>query len=171
MSRVAFHSVIDPPWTQMMPVRLGEVPSGLGTPDRFLTVESEEAPLLRIDLYQSSNECFAFEEVYLWSDFVAIGWGHHLFLVSLRSRQIFDVDLGSYFCHMYPATDYLLVTSAERLFCLALDGSLLWRSGSLGIDGVIVSQVDGGMVQGQGEWDPPGGWRPFSVSLRTGKVV
>lgn len=171
MTRTAFHSMLDVPWAGMEPVQLGQVPTGLGTADRFVTVETEQGPLLRLDLYRSSDECFAFEEVRIWSGFVAIGWGHHLYLVKPQTRQVLALDLGSYFGHMYPAEGCLLVASAERLFCVAPDGSLLWQSDHLGIDGVIVDQVAGGMVQGEGEWDPPGGWRPFSLDLRTGQTV
>jgi hypothetical protein len=39
MDRVTFLTVIDPPWTRMEPIRLGRVPAGLGTPDRFVAVE------------------------------------------------------------------------------------------------------------------------------------
>ena len=126
---------------------------------------------MRIDLYRSSNECFAFEAAYPWSGFVAIGWGHHFFLLSRETRQVLDVDLGNYFGQMVPASEYLLVASAERLFCFAQDGSLLWRSAPLGIDGVIVDQVVSGVVQGHGEWNPPGGWRTFTISLSTGEPV
>jgi hypothetical protein len=73
MSRVALLTALDPPWTRMEPVRLGKVPRGLGTPDRFVAVESDQGALLRIDLYACTDECFAFEEVCLWCGFVVIG--------------------------------------------------------------------------------------------------
>lgn len=43
----------------------------------------------------------------------------------------------------------------------------------LGIDGVVVSIVDveKSLVHGQGEWDPPGGWKPFTVRLGDGTRV
>lgn len=46
----------------MEPVRLGQARTDLGPADRFVTVESEKEPLLRVDLYRSSDESFAFEE-------------------------------------------------------------------------------------------------------------
>jgi len=46
---------------------------------------------------------------------------------------------------------------------------LLWRSDCLGIDGVMVDQVADGIIRGKGEWDPPGGWRPFQVRFATGR--
>jgi len=166
-----FHSVIDPPWTLMKPIRIGHVPAALSTADRFVTVDSEQGPLLRVDLYRSSEESSTFEQLCMWSGFIAIGWGHHLYLVKPLTREASALDLGSYFGRMYATEQRLLVASAECLCCVGPHGSLLWRSDTLGIDGVVVDQVLDGKVHGQGEWDPPGGWRPFSVSLYTGREV
>jgi hypothetical protein len=80
-----------------------------------------------------------------------------------------SLDLGSYFGRLYAGDSYLLAASAERLFRIGLDGTLLWASDPLGLDGVVVSCVAGGVVKGEGEWDPPGGWRPFRVCLDAGE--
>jgi hypothetical protein len=155
----------------MAPVRLGQAPTRRGTPDRFVAVESGEGPLLRVDLYQSANECFAFEEVRLWSGFLVVGWGHCLYLVEPRTPAVSSLDLGCYFGHLYPLEQSLLVASAERLFRVEPDGSQLWRTDVLGMDGVVVEQVADGVIRGAGEWEPPGDWRPFQVSLRTGQQM
>lgn len=55
----------------MEPVRLGRIQVNEDTADRFVVVESDNGPLLRADLYKSSDECFAFEAVCLWSCFRA----------------------------------------------------------------------------------------------------
>jgi hypothetical protein len=169
MIRVAFLTTADTPWTRMEPIRIGRIPTGRGTPDRFVAVESDEGPVLRVDLYRSSDECFAFEEVCTWSDFVVVGWGHHVYLIAPQTRAVSALDLGSYFGHLYPTAAYLLVASAERLFRVEPDGSLLWRSDALGIDGIVVDHVADGIIRGKGEWDPPGGWQPFQVSLSSGQ--
>lgn len=124
-----------------------------------------------MDLYQSGDECFAFEEVRLWSGLVVIGWGHRVYLVEPRTRAVSALDLGGYFGHLYPEQQCLLVASAERLFRVEPDGSLPWRTDVLGIDGVVVHEVADGVIRGSGEWDPPGGWRPFQVSLSSGQRV
>ncbi|MFN0315730.1 MAG: hypothetical protein ACKVQA_11920 [Burkholderiales bacterium] len=154
----------------MEPVRLGSFLPGR-TPKRFVTVEADEKPLLRIDLYSSSGETFAFEEARIWAQFVTIGWGEQVYLVDLGTRRVSAIRLGSYFGHMYQAQNDLLVASAERLFLVAPGGAAIWQSEPLGIDGVVVERIDGELVHGEGEWDPPDGWRPFSVSLRDGQLV
>jgi hypothetical protein len=50
-------------------------------------------------------------------------------------------------------------------------GNLVWQSDVLGIDGVIVDDVDNALIRGRGEWDPPGGWKPFAVSVKTGRTI
>ena len=57
------------------------------------------------------------------------------------------------------------MASVEHLFRVELDGSLGWRSDPLGIDGVVVNQIADGVIRGEGEWDPSGGWRPFQARL------
>ena len=170
MTKIQFHPTIDARWTRVEPIRLGRVPTGLGTADQFITLDFVE-PILRVDLYKSSDESFTFDDALLWSHFLVIGWGHGAYLVDLRSRQVLTTPLGSYFCHLYPTSERLLVASGERLFCIASDGNTLWCSDVIGIDGVIVDRVDDGVIRGQGEWNPPGGWQPFSLSLKTGEAV
>lgn len=155
----------------MEPVRLGAVPDGLGTPDRYLTVEDDDGPRLRVDIYSSVDECHAYEELQIWSGCVILGRGHHLYIVGPREPRTTVIDLGSYFGHIYPGDGFLLVASAERLMRVRPDATVLWASGPLGIDGVIVDEVTGGIIKGRGEWDPPGGWRPFRLSLESGEMA
>jgi hypothetical protein len=41
----------------------------------------------------------------------------------------------------------------------------------MGVDGVIARNVAGGVIEGEGEWDPPGGWEPFRILLSSGTAV
>lgn len=79
-----------------------------------------------------------------------------------------EVTVEFYFGSFYPLPDSLLVCSGTRLYRLSPTGELMWTSPELGIDGVIVSEVRDGLILGEGEWDPPGGWLPFQISLATG---
>jgi hypothetical protein len=163
-------TTIDEPWTRMEPLRLGTVPAGRGTASAYVTVDSADGPLLRVDLYPEAEQFHAFSEALVWSRFLAIGWGHCLYLVRLGANEVSRLDLGTYFGYAYPEPEFLLVASAERLFRIGLAGGLEWRSDDLGIDGVIVDSITSELIEGQGEWDPPGGWRPFRVSVSSGKT-
>ena len=164
-------AVINPPWTSMEPVRLGQLPGGLGTADQFVTLEDELEPLLRVDLYCVDDECYAFEKPLIWQDFLVIGWGHHLYILEFNGHQVLTIALDSYFASLYPFEDFLLVSSAENLNCIERNGTLRWQSCRLGIDGVIIDRVEDGIIHGQGEWNPPNGWRYFRLNLKTGENV
>ena len=123
---------------------------------------------MRIDLYADSEECHTFEEAIVWDDLLAVGFGHRVYLVRLGHRSASSINLGGYFGHLSAGDGYLLAASAERLFRIGADGVLLWSSGPVGLDGVVVNRVEDGMVEGEGEWDPPGGWRRFRLRLDTG---
>lgn len=168
---ITWSECIDQPWLRWEPCLIGEIPAGLGTPALYILLSHDDDPMLRVDAYPSPHETFAFNDAILWRNYFVIGWGHHVYLIHLESRAIIEHEFGSYFGHLYAFNDYLLVASADRLQRIAPDGSLVWQSDVLGIDGVIVNDVDDGIVDGSGEWDPPGGWRPFQIHLATGQRV
>ena len=85
--------------------------------------------------------------------------------------QIFLTGIAPYFGAFYAGPDYLLVASGDSLLRLGHDGRLLWAAHGLGLDGVIVGLVENGVIQGQGEWDPPGGWKPFALRLDSGQLI
>jgi hypothetical protein len=165
----AFTESIDSDTLLLDPIRVGRVPVTLGTPDRYVTVVKDDEPILRIDVYAYGPDCFAFEEVIMWHDMVIIGFGSHVHTVSTVDHSVVTIDLGSYFGHLYSTADYLLIASGERLFRFESDRSVLWKSDVLGIDGVVVRDVGSVVIRGEGEWDPPGGWKSFAIAVVDGK--
>jgi hypothetical protein len=168
-------TTIDSPWTTMQPVRLGKVPSGLGTADLFVTITDDAHPVLRVDLYgDSSSETFAFQDARVWRDHVFVGFGHSVYVVDPKNQSGSAILLGSgceYFAAFYVTQEYLLVASGESLVRLSPDGKVLWRAPNLGVDGVVVTSVQGRIIRGKAECDPPGGWKPFALRLDTGELL
>ena len=158
--RATLHSHVNPPWTAMEPIRVGVVPTGRGTPDAYVTVELDGRPLARVDAY--CGDFNPFTQLVTWGPFVALGCGRRVHLVDPAARRVIDVACDGYFGHLYPLDEHLLVATASELICLGTDGDTRWRRDDLGIDGVIA---------GQGEWDPPGGWRPFRLGLADGHAL
>jgi hypothetical protein len=161
--------VVDTESLRVESVRVGRVPAAVGTPDRYVVVAEDDRPLLRVDVYAHHPDSFAFQDAIVWRDNLIVGFGSHLHAVSLTDRSVITVPLESYFGHLYPTADYVLLASGERLLRMEPDRTILWRSERLGIDGVIVRDPGSPVVRGEGEWDPPGGWRPFAVFAADGR--
>lgn len=167
MYRAELHNVVDEPWTAMEPIRVGSVPTGAGTPGVYLTVEQDGVPFARVDAWPLAAGPFT--QAVTWKHFVVLGWNDHVYLVDPCTREVISVECDGYFGHLYPTDDHLLIADASRLICINERGKRLWESSSLGIDGVVVDDVRDGIIIGQGEWDPPGGWKPFRRELATGE--
>ena len=168
MYRVTFQGSLDDPWRFMDSIRVGPVPTR-GPEPHYITVERDGLPVARIDAYADHRGPFT--ELITWGRFVVLGWDAVVHLIDPLTRQVLDVHCNGYFGHLYPLADRLLIGTASELTCLDDRGAILWRRPDLGIDGVIVDSTGEGVIRGQGEWDPPGGWQPFRVSLDDGTLL
>jgi hypothetical protein len=163
--------VIEDRWLRVDPVRVGGVPRGLGTPDRYVVVSDGDIPILRVDVYAYPQDCSPFEDALVWRDNLVIGFGSHVHVLGIANRAFCTVALYSYYGHLYPTPDYLLIASGDRLFRMQPDSSILWVSEFLAIDGVLVFDPGPPVIRGEAEQDPPGGWEPFAVSAEDGRAV
>ena len=150
----------------MKSIRVGRVPIGEPEPNRWVSVECDGNPVARIDVYAENDGPFT--ELIVWGRFVVLGLGQAVHLIDPHSQQTWSLECDGYFGHLYPLGDRLLIASASALICVDPEARVVWRREDLGIDGVVVEGVEGGIVTGKGEWDPPGGWRPFRLLLATG---
>ena len=106
-----------------------------------------------------------------WKGWFTFGFGWQAVLIAEGDARKVDVALDCYFEALHALDDCLLVVSGQGIVCIRPDGAIAWRNETLAIDGVIVNEIAGGVIAGDGEWDPPGGWRPFRISLSTGHAV
>ena len=167
--QVVFHerAAIDPPWTSIAGVALGE-----GSLHRYLLAETDGIPRLRLELrHTHRDESWFRTQAIGWNGIFAIGFAERVYGVSPSGTETWRVDLPSYFAELRAQGDRLLAASAQEITCLDRRGTILWRSEPLGIDGVVIGAVDDSVISGDGEWDPPGGWRPFAISLADGRRV
>ena len=158
----------------MPPHRLGKIPSGLGTADLFVTISDDDLLLLRVDLYGDSSESFTFQDALVWCGRIFVGFGHRVYVIDPKKQLGSEIFLGptcGYFGAFHASQDYLLVASGDSLLRLAPEGTVLWKTANLGIDGVVVTSIQNGTIQGESEWDPPGGWKPFVLRLDSGAGV
>ena len=167
---VQITTTISDAWLDVPSVSLGAVSSTVGTPNRYVLVKQDAKPHLRFDVCFSMGESSAFEDHLLWSERLILGVGHHVYLVNLESGATLGIDLGSYFGSFWLGEDFVLVSSAERVFKLGADCEMLWKSDRVGIDGVAIDAVSDRTIEGRADWDPPGGWRLFRLALQSGEA-
>ena len=143
-----------------------------------VAIESDTGLRVRIDI-PAADDCTCFQDVRLAGSHAYIGYGSRLFVFDLALLEFVEYDMDGYFCSLYGSHDIessgdvfsVLASSASELLAFDSCGELIWKTSGLGIDGVLVHVASGNMLCGDGEWDPPGGWQPFSVLQTTGEII
>ncbi|WP_435011037.1 hypothetical protein P12x_002329 [Tundrisphaera lichenicola] len=168
---LAYFSQERPPLIASRIIGVGSI-SNVREPDLCVLVEEAGILSWRIELFgDGSEEAYVFQEIQIWGSLIAVGYGHYIHFFNLKLGLNRSYNLDSYFGHIYSDHDYLLVASGMKLFRYSQSANLIWRSSDLGIDGVVVDRVANGIVSGQGEWDPPGGWIDYTIDLDSGQSL
>ena len=171
MTAAKFQNTIESPWLELTPIRVGKVPSGLGTPDNYVVVQTNDEAILRIDVYgYAGEESFLFEKVIIWNEQVIIGFGHRVYFISLYGGMTKTINLGSHFYDFYVLPNgSLLIASGERLFCIGSNGNTNWSSVRLGF-AIEIRNITDDFIYGQGELALGDEWHPFKVRIDSGKA-
>lgn len=168
--QTALATRIDAPWSVMRPVRLGNVPDDpKATPNLYVTVGTAANPIMLISLYAYPGKVYGFEEVRIWNDFVAIGFGRHAYLVSMMTRGTAEYDLESDFCQFFPLENMMLLASQKGLGAVDTMGNVVWDVQDLAEEGVLVERAADGKVAGRGQFRD--GWKPFLLDMHTGSML
>lgn len=168
MISATFASAIDPPWLHLHPVVLGEESRRGGEPDAYVLVEGDGLRM-RCDIH---DELFPlYSDAQVWGGLLIVGYAARLYCVDLATRSVKTYSLEWYFMGIHREADLCLVLSAQDVLRLNPDGSVRWTARYVGLDGVAIDRIEGDIISGNGEWDPPGGERPFEVSLSTGEIL
>lgn len=167
IANATFADTLDDDWLRVPPVRLERRASHAGTPDRYVLVQ-QGASRFRCEIFLTDPEAFPFKDVCIWHDLLIIGYGSTLYCVDIATREARIYPLEGYFGSVTTGDGYCLVASAENILRIDRTGAKVWESTRIAVDGVVISNVDEDTITGDGEWDPPGGWRPFAISLSTG---
>jgi hypothetical protein len=171
MITAKFAAAPDPPWLTVETVAMSAVPKTGRTPDRYVLIEGDGAPLLRGDIYVHEPQAYPFEDVQVWNMLVVAGYAGALYCVNVATRATTRYPLDGYFGHLYVEDRYCLATSASEVLRLNPDGTLMWRRENCAVDGIIINNVDADTIAASAEWDPPGDWRPFKLRLSTGEPL
>lgn len=123
------------------------------------------------------EQCF--KEIKTNHNVVAVLHGMHVHLYDMQTCHISSIAFNDYVGHLYSIPDVLsdhltsdfIVTTFEYVFLVSISGGIKWRSERCAIDGVVIYRIENGVIYGSGEWDPPGGWEPFTLDLSTGTFI
>jgi hypothetical protein len=148
--------------------------------DLAATVANTDSQGLRTQVNILSSAGFpCFQDARCVENIAYIGFGEYIVVLDLKARTIASHQLGGYFGYMYDEHDFeslparfsVLVTSASEALAFGRTGELIWTQPNLGLDGVAIHAADEKQFEGEGEWDPPGGWRKFVVSTDSGAIL
>lgn len=143
-----------------------------------VSVGVDSGLVARVDILASAGQS-CFRSLRSIDSVVYIGFGQFVFVVDVHLGQVRRHPLHGYFGHLYDSGNLehlashisVLATSASEVLAFDRTGNLIWKQSDLGIDGVVLQRADTGRIDGEGEWDPPGGWRSFSLSSQTGLII
>ena len=114
--------------------------------------------------------CSPFKEAWISGSTLAVGHEENCHLYDLtRMTHIVTIPMDGYFGHIYVHNHIFYIADACKLIAVDELGKIVWKSGELGIDGVVIKKIEDDKIYGEGEWDPPGGWVNFILDLKTGK--
>jgi hypothetical protein len=168
---VTLASTVDAPWLTVPVVPLGVVPSGTGTPRLYGCVSRDDRPIARLDVYgDPGSETYFQSEAATWHENILVGFGHRVYVVNASTLGCVDIELPCYFQSFSLASNHALAVFGTGILRLDDRGSVVWENSSLAIDGVIIERIQDDEISGSGEWDPPGGWQPFTISLTDGRI-
>lgn len=143
-----------------------------------VAIFDDEGQRTRVDVLSNAGASCS-QDVRCVGSLVFIGFGRYVFVLDAKAGEVIGHRLDGYFGRMYDDSDFgnlptkfsVLVTSASEALAFSTTGEVLWVQENLGIDGVLLHAADSRQFDGEGEWDPPGGWRKFSVLADTGAVL
>ncbi len=126
---------------------------------------------LRIALHPDGPQAYPFRDAVIWRDLAVIGVGSALYVIGLKDLRSHVHEFAGYFGSLVSTDAFCLAASDEGVLRLSDDGTVQWHQRGLAADGVLISDVSDGVIQGQGQWDAPDGeWSPFRLDLVTGRV-
>ena len=161
----------DTPETHLKPILIsGEASRNLWNVTYIKYEEEEEIKAvfeIRYDCH-----CSPFSQVMIEQGVLAVGYEECFYLFSLsENKSLLILELHGYFGHLYHHENCFYVADSGGLYRIDEAGAILWHNSNLGIDGVIINDFTDNTITGQGEWDPPGGWRDFVLDKQTGMLI
>ena len=138
---------------------------------KFLILDQDGETKSLFEIRYESH-CSPFKQAMIIDNILAVGFEEYFYLFDTTIQlNILKLKMNGYFGHLYYNNELLYITDSGGVFCIGKAGSLIWHNNNLGIDGVIINEFTNDKIFGSGEWDPPGGWRDFTLDKQTGLMT
>ena len=174
MRSARFADGIEPGWNNARRMRVGVGQATDAAADAHVLIEDADGRLV-IDVFGPLVQSFTFSAVEFWHDLVVIGHGSALYVVRPSNGWSLYVAIPGYFGSIFTSgvsNDICLVATDSEIIRLSPQGSILWRRGELAADGVIINDVQDGVIRASGQWDPPDAeWTDFGLTLESGQRI
>ena len=150
----------------------------LGAPEYSVLVKKNDIPTVKLQVYLF-DETDCFKSIICNDETVVIGCGEKVHFYSIGSNLVKTIKLNDYFGYLYSDKGieennfkhHLYIASGLKLYKYKADGAKVWESDYLAVDGVILGNIDSGVIVCRGEQDPPGGWVEYKLDESTGKII
>ncbi|HKO82889.1 MAG TPA: hypothetical protein VJU78_20925 [Chitinophagaceae bacterium] len=136
----------------------------------FVLIYKNGTPVLQLGIHLYYH-CSPFRQIEFWKGFVAIGLEDVFILFNITSGAQLVNKCSGYFGHIYIEDENIYIATADEVMCYNDKPSLKWMSDTLGIDGVIITEIGQTFLKGSGQHDPPDGWNDFVITKETGKII
>ena len=134
----------------------------------YLIINERDAKPKVFEIKYNSH-CSSFKQAIIHNDLLAVGHEETFYLFNLNSKtNLLNLKMFGYFGHLYLDHEKFYIADESGIYCIDSNASVQWHKNSLAIDGVIIDKFTEDRIYGRGDWDPPGGWREFTLDKKTG---
>ena len=169
--KLSFRNSIEFPWSNLKAVRIGCVPDSIPTPDKFVLIESDDIPILRVDIYLCMDDDNFYIKGCVLDRNIFLCFGNRLYCLSSVGKILNSIILKEGFVSIKPFDNSIFITTSRCLFKLESDGTIIWKSDDLGLDGVEIIAIKDREATVDALIDPTEKRMRYVVSIDSGKIL
>lgn len=122
---------------------------------------------IRFNSYSSTSK-----QIEAVNKVLIVGHEDYIYLFNtIEQKNILSLKLNGYFNQFIIEDNLIYVSDAVGLYCINIDGSVIWANSNLGVDGVIINKLEATTIRISAECDPSNGWKEFVLDKRTGEII
>lgn len=138
----------------------------------YITVRNTDETVVYVFSISYNVHCSPFKQAILKNGLLFVGWEDRFYIFNIaENRNLFDQQLMGYFGNFQIDHDLVFICDCQGIICTDVNGRIIWENKCLAIDGVLINEITMNTILGEGECDPPGGWRNFVLDKSSGLLI